>query len=156
MFEQPARERLELLAVLGKHHDRARVAFLGDAADLGVDKLPGVLRRRAFPGHYRVRAVRREHAHEPDLVGHPTPPDHVSGERRGLVEFCLGARGHRPVDQLLGGSPAEQARHPSAQELPVEPVAVHLGALEGDAQRVSAGNDRPCGPALVVAGAQVT
>ena len=62
--------------------------------------------------------------------------------RGDLLEVGLGAGGHVAVDDLLGRAAAERADDPAAQVVRVVAVAVGLRALERDAERLAARDDR--------------
>ena len=115
MGEQRGGERVELGAVLAQQRERFVVGGVGEPADLAVDELAGLLRRRVGAPGTPAAAVCAEDVDEADRLSHASAADHLASEQRRLLQVGLGAAGDVLEYDLLGGAPREQAGQAAAQ-----------------------------------------
>src|SRR6185312_14286964 len=156
-LEQPARQRMQLLEMLGQNAARLALAILDDAANLLVDDLGGrvgdvlALRHRmAEEDLLLVLAV----AQRSQLVAEAELGDHAARQIGGAADVVGSAGRHLlgAEDELLGDAAAEQARHHRLELHLGLAVFIALGQVHGDAQRAAARDDRHLVQRLVAFG----
>src|SRR5579859_6569831 len=134
--------------MLAQQADAFGVALLEDPLDLGVDDLRGRLAVRLgaaeaaewLAGEKRVFAGRKRD--RPELFAHTPASDHLAGQISGLLHVVFGARRAAAVDPLFGPATTHRAGDPGAEIVLAVVVAVVLGPLVSNAERLTTRHDR--------------
>ena len=122
------------------------MAFADDSEHLGIDGSSGLFAERSPPSvaglGIEVRVLARRQLHQPELLAHPPPCDHLPSERGGLFDVAFGARGPCAVDDLLGRATSHHSDDPRTQIRFGIVVTFDVGPLVRHAERLPARDDR--------------